>query len=168
MPDLPWLLIFRFGVCTVVGCVAVSIDWRERKIPNWLTVPLCLAGFIARGATEYGSGLLDALAGFGVGFAIFFVLWILGSGAGDVKFMAAVGTWLGPYHTFVVIVFSAFLMLLCILVLLIGRVLFRSASASSPEDEQTSLLTHTVPYALPATLAIALRLVHLLLMGRHS
>lgn len=167
MPDLPWVFLLRFVICTLVGCVAVSTDLRERKIPNWLTVPLCISGFLFRGATEYGGGLLDALAGFGVGFVIFFVLF-LGSGAGgDVKFMAAVGTWLGPYHTFVVIVFSAFLMLVCMIVLLLSRLLFRS-SATKATGELKSLLTQTVPYALPATLAIALRLVHLLLIGRHS
>lgn len=167
MPDLPWPLIIRFGVCTVVGCIAVSTDLRERKIPNWLTVPLCMSGFLFRGATEYGGGLLDALAGFGVGFAIFFVLFLGSGAAGDVKFMAAVGTWLGPYHTLVVIVFSAFLMLVCMLLLLISRLLCRS-SATKTMGELKSLLTQTVPYALPATLAIALRLIHLLLIGRHS
>lgn len=168
MPDLPWIFLLRFVICAAVGCVAVTIDLRERKIPNWLTVPVCLAGFLFRGGTEYGPGLLDAIAGFGVGFGIFLTLWLLGGSAGgDVKFMAAVGTWLGPFHTFMVIVMSAFLMLLCIVVLLMGRLIF-TATTKNAGGEKSSLLTHTVPYALPATLAIILRLLHMLLLGRHS
>src|SRR5438270_8400 len=42
-------------------------------------------------------GLLFALAGFGLGFALFFVLWVLGAcGGGDVKLFAALGAWVGP------------------------------------------------------------------------
>jgi Flp pilus assembly protein protease CpaA len=168
MPDLPWIFLLRFVICAAVGCVAVTTDLRERKIPNWLTVPLCVAGFVFRGATEYAPGMLDALAGFGVGFGIFLTLWLLGGSAGgDVKFMAAVGTWLGPYHTFMVIVMSAFVMLLCIVVLLIARPIFTAATKPAA-GEKSSLWTHTVPYALPATLAIVLRLLHMLLLGRHS
>ncbi len=167
MPDLPWIFLLRFVICVAVGCVAVTIDLRERKIPNWLTVPLCVVGFVFRGATEFSPGLLDALAGFGVGFGIFFTLWLLGSAGGDVKFMAAVGTWLGPFHTLMVIVFSAFLMLVCLVLLLMSRLIFTAATKNAA-GEKSSLLTHTVPYALPATLAIILRLLHMLLLGRHS
>ena len=166
MPYLLSLFLLRFIVCSLAGCIAVSTDWRERKIPNWLTIPLLIAGLLFRGSTEFFPGLLDALAGLGVGFGIFLLLWLCGGSAGgDVKFMAAVGAWLGPYHTFVVIVASAVLMLICVICLLIGRMFTATISSSK---NQASLLSHTVPYALPATLAIAFRLAHLLLIGRTS
>jgi prepilin peptidase CpaA len=42
-------------------------------------------------------GLLCALAGFAVGFAVFWLMWVLGVvGGGDVKLMAALGAWVGP------------------------------------------------------------------------
>ena len=44
-----------------------------------------------------GIGPLWALAGFAVGFSLLIVPWLLGGGGmGDVKMLAALGTWLGP------------------------------------------------------------------------
>jgi Flp pilus assembly protein protease CpaA len=54
------------------------------------------------------SGLLFALGGFTVGFGILFMLWLVGGSlGGDVKFMGAVGSWLGAWLTFQVLVLSA-------------------------------------------------------------
>ncbi|MGC3969138.1 MAG: A24 family peptidase [Pirellulales bacterium] len=51
--------------------------------------------------------MLTAMAGFGVGFGILFVLWITGGGgAGDVKLMGALGAWFGPKQTFSLFVIS--------------------------------------------------------------
>jgi Flp pilus assembly protein protease CpaA len=42
-------------------------------------------------------GVLFALAGFALGFALFFAMWVLGvCGGGDVKLFAALGAWVGP------------------------------------------------------------------------
>jgi prepilin peptidase CpaA len=169
MPDLPWLFIARFAVCLAVGGVAVVTDLRERRIPNWLTIPLLVAGVLFRGATEWGDGLLSALSGMSVGFGIFFVLWLAGgSAAGDVKFMAAVGAWLGPFHTFMVIVLSAILLLVCVVVSLVWRGIRAVVSTVPAGDKATKLSTQIVPYAVPAVLAIALRLAWMLFLGRTS
>jgi prepilin peptidase CpaA len=43
-------------------------------------------------------GFLFTLAGFALGFALFFLMWIVGAcGGGDVKLFAALGAWVGPY-----------------------------------------------------------------------
>jgi Flp pilus assembly protein protease CpaA len=43
-------------------------------------------------------GLLFALAGFALGFTLFFLMWILGTcGGGDVKLFGALGAWVGPF-----------------------------------------------------------------------
>lgn len=48
-------------------------------------------------AVGLADGFLFSLAGFAVGFGVFFVLWVFGvGGGGDVKLAAAVGTWVGP------------------------------------------------------------------------
>ncbi len=76
---------------------AAVIDYRTKKIPNWLTVPSAIAALIFHLVTGGGTGLLWALAGFAVGFALLILPWILGGGGmGDVKLLAALGTWLGP------------------------------------------------------------------------
>ena len=76
---------------------AAVIDFRTKKIPNWLTVPSAIAALLFHLVTGGGTGLLLALAGFAVGFALLILPWILGGGGmGDVKLLAALGTWLGP------------------------------------------------------------------------
>src|SRR5262249_47055246 len=97
--------------------VAAWTDQRRLVVPKWLTLSMLGLGLLAnlvRGAWlgaaggtgwflggDVFMGLLDgllfSLAGFGLGFAIFFVMWLMGvCGGGDVKLFAAVGAWVGP------------------------------------------------------------------------
>src|SRR4051794_8279775 len=78
-------------------CIAAVIDWRQRRIPNWLTVVMALSGiagsFMGGSVAAPGQAMLGLL----VGFAITFVLFAMGAlGGGDVKLIAAVGAWVGP------------------------------------------------------------------------
>ena len=79
---------------------AALIDTRTRRIPNWLTLSLLLAGLL-RGAFApplglSGFGLGGALLGMLAGFAAGFPLFALGArGAGDAKLYTAAGAWLG-------------------------------------------------------------------------
>ncbi len=107
-----WLLIAAVVGFTLTAAVC---DFRSKKIPNRLTVPAFAAALVYHGAVGawtggwYGMGshLLTALAGFGVGFGILLVLWLIGGGgAGDVKLMGAVGAWLGPWNTLTVFLVS--------------------------------------------------------------
>ncbi len=76
--------------------VAAISDIRTRKIPNKLTVPMCLAGFVYQISFFGLNGLWTALLGFAAGFGALFVLWMIGTaGGGDVKLMGALGPWLG-------------------------------------------------------------------------
>jgi prepilin peptidase CpaA len=85
------------------------IDWRTRRIPNWLTVPGLCIGIAANAALGEWQGAARALEGAGLAMVLLlpFVL-IRALGAGDWKLMAAVGALLGPKPFFVVLVVSIF------------------------------------------------------------
>ena len=83
-------------------------DLRSRRIPNWLTFSLVLSGIVQSfthgGFTTPGM----SLAGFAVGFALPFVLFVLGAlGGGDVKLLAGIGAWFGPGVAFRVFLLAA-------------------------------------------------------------
>ncbi|HEX3356653.1 MAG TPA: A24 family peptidase [Tepidisphaeraceae bacterium] len=78
-------------------CIAAVIDWRERRIPNWLTLLSVASGIAGSFLAGHVAGPSEALLGMIVGFAIPFVLFVMGAlGGGDVKLLAGVGAWLGP------------------------------------------------------------------------
>lgn len=79
------------------GLVASIVDVRSRRVPNALTFPLAVVGIWLAAA---GLGRIDtgaALLGLVVGLGVMLPLHIIGgTGAGDVKLVAALGTLLGP------------------------------------------------------------------------
>lgn len=76
------------------------IDFAERRVPNWLNAALALTGLGAQFAFGGWNGLGVAMLGLLVGFGVLIVPWMMhGMGAGDVKLMAAIGAWLGPWLT---------------------------------------------------------------------
>lgn len=152
-------------------------DVRERRIPNSLCVVLGTGGVLYRTLSGGFPGFLDSLSGFIVGFAVLFLVYIVGgSGAGDVKFMGAVGAWLGPYHIVVVFVLSAVVLIFFTFAVLTWRLLQGEKNPKSSQlapnameassDFNKSVLRSRLPYAVPATIAIALRLAWLILIGR--
>jgi len=91
-----------FGKLMLAILVATAVaacwnDYRHHRVPNWLTGGVLACAFVAQGWFNGWRGLEQGLAGMVVGAAPLLVLWSLrGMGAGDVKFMAGVGAWLGP------------------------------------------------------------------------
>ncbi len=81
----------------VFTAIAAILDYRTKKIPNWLTVSAAVLGLAYSTFAPHGIGPLWALAGFAVGFSLLLLPWLLGGGGmGDVKLLAALGVWLGP------------------------------------------------------------------------
>ncbi len=89
MDSLELQVLFA-GAATASACVASVFDLRERRIPNWVTGPVLLAGVAAHTFTAHWKGLAEAAAAALVGGAIFLLFHMAGGmGAGDVKLMAA-------------------------------------------------------------------------------
>ncbi len=90
-----WLMNVFQLVAVGVAVVACATDVASRRIPNLLTVPAIAVGLTAH-AMPGGHGLAAAFIGLLVGLAVFFPFFALGGmGGGDVKLMAALGTWVG-------------------------------------------------------------------------
>jgi prepilin peptidase CpaA len=115
------------GAVALFVLAAAVVDARTKKLPNWLTVPACLAGLVFHLVAGYlgaapeflrighaeggwagmGAGALFAAMGFAVGFAVLFPLFLFANGkAGDVKLLAALGTWVGWFNILLVVIAS--------------------------------------------------------------
>ncbi len=92
----------------VVACCAVwaaITDVSKFKVYNYLTIPCFIGGLLYGLLTYGGSGLLFAIGGAVLGFGILIMPYLMGGlGAGDVKFVMAMGTWLGPVLLFPAII----------------------------------------------------------------
>lgn len=94
----------------ILTLVAAGFDIRYRRIPNWLVLTGIIAGFAWNLYSSGWSGLGHAAAGLGLGFALYFPLYLLRArGAGDVKLLAAVGSIVGPGNCFWVFLLTAIL-----------------------------------------------------------
>jgi prepilin peptidase CpaA len=90
---LPW---FQWAPPLAATLVAAVTDWRSRRIPNVLTLPLFFSGLIASAACAGSSGLVDSMMGSVLAALPFILLFVFaGGGAGDAKLMGALGAWLG-------------------------------------------------------------------------
>jgi prepilin peptidase CpaA len=99
---------------SIVLIVAAVIDGWKLKVPNWITFPLIISGWIysavAAGAQDmlWYEGLGWSLFGTFVGLGLLLPAYAIGGmGAGDVKLLAGVGAWVHGRHTFYAFCISA-------------------------------------------------------------
>lgn len=84
-------------------------DVRARRIPNWLTYSSLIAALGYRTWALGWHGLAQGAEGLMAGGGVFFLFFLVrGMGAGDVKLMAAVGTWAGVWPAVLVMAYAAF------------------------------------------------------------
>jgi len=92
-------------VVLVLGSVYSDLRWR--KIPNCLTLPAIVLGLVLNFLDNSWTGLAFSFLGFSVGLALFFLPFALGGmGAGDVKFLSAIGAFLGAKAVFNVFLYA--------------------------------------------------------------
>jgi prepilin peptidase CpaA len=96
---------------TVTLVVAAVIDGIKLKVPNWLTFPMIVSGWIYSAAfSPYAGweGLAWSLVGTAVGLALLLPAYAIGGmGAGDVKLSAGIGAWVWGTVTFYAFCVSA-------------------------------------------------------------
>ena len=87
----PWIPAVLTAICAAV------LDWRYRRIPNWLTVSGLLAGIAVNTALFGLAGMKAGLLGVALGLGLLLPFVLLRSlGAGDWKLAGALGASLGP------------------------------------------------------------------------
>ncbi|MEU4199772.1 A24 family peptidase [Streptomyces sp. NPDC045470] len=123
-----------------VAVLLAAVDWRVRRLPDVLTLPLA-AGLVAMlglvalgggGAGVWGGALLG---GFGLG-GFYFVLYLVnpaGMGLGDVKLAIGLGVTLGWYG-WAILITGAFLGLLLGALYGCGLLLRRARGAEARND----------------------------------
>jgi prepilin peptidase CpaA len=115
---------------TLFLILAAVIDGFELKVPNWLTFPMIISGWVYSlvaaiwmGDAWY-AGLGWSFLGTAVGLALLLPAYAVGGmGAGDVKLLAGVGAWMHATHTFYAFCVSAIIGA----VLAVGMVLVQKA-----------------------------------------
>lgn len=105
-----WNQVAIWSMTLAVALVAGWLDWRSRRIPNWLTVSGFFLGLGVNGILFGWSGVVGGLEGAGIGLGVLFIPVLLrGIGAGDLKLMGALGACLGPRKLVSVLLVSVFI-----------------------------------------------------------
>lgn len=96
------------AILIAVLVIAAIFDYRFKKVPNIITFPAIAAG-ISMAFLEKGfMGLSVSIAGLIIGMALLYLPYAAGGmGAGDVKFLGAIGAIKGPWFVFIAFLATA-------------------------------------------------------------
>ena len=99
-----WLL----DGAVIAALLGAYFDVISARIPNRLTYPAILLGLVLRFGFLGWHGLVQGVLGMLLCGGLFFVLFVIRAmGGGDVKLMAAVGSWVGARHTVTALIICA-------------------------------------------------------------
>ena len=86
----------NYIILIILVILAMYFDLTSKKIPNKITFPVMILGFLINVLTNGFLGITFSVVGFIVGLLIYMIPFILGGmGAGDVKMLAAIGSLMG-------------------------------------------------------------------------
>lgn len=176
-----------FWFVSLFCVVAAYIDGTQLKVPNAITFPMIIAGWmyssVAYGMAGDGwyMGLLWSIGGTAVGLACLYPFYAIGGmGGGDVKMLAAVGAWVHSSITISAFFLSAFIGgLMAVLMIVFSKsatkhyyqffgILNEIVAVKDPEklSEMAAARKHTMhllPYGIPIAIGTIL---HFAWIGR--
>ena len=102
------LNVWPIALVSLAMIVAAIIDGWKLKVPNALTFPLIISGWILGLFNTFQilpysgiGGIGGSLTATALGFALIFPVYAIGGmGAGDVKMQMGFGAWVGAYYSF--------------------------------------------------------------------
>ena len=95
MIEAQWVERAALALLTTLVVAVSFFDWRERRIPNVLVLPAAGLGLALNLFRGWG-GLIFGAEGLALGFVLLLVPYLFKAmGAGDVKFLAAIGAFVG-------------------------------------------------------------------------
>ena len=129
--------ILMLELIIIFGYVATVFDLKTRRIPNSLVLAMLAAWVLAMTPkllvdTNVAVAILkDSALGFAVGGGLFMLVYLIsrkGLGGGDVKFMAAVGLFMGFAGTLAIMLYGTILAALAGIILMILKKIGRKDS----------------------------------------
>ncbi len=107
---------------TLLAIAGGWTDWRSRRIPNWLTVPGLVLGIAVNSWLHGWPGAKASLLGAGLGLALLLPFVLIRSlGAGDWKFVGALGAFLGPENLLTVLLLGILVNGLMALIMIVRK-----------------------------------------------
>ena len=103
--------------------LAAVIDGFELKVPNWLTYPMIISGWVYSGVYFGWEGIGWSHLGPVIALCLLLPAYAIGGmGAGDVKLLAGVGAWVHGTHVFYAFCLSAVMgAIIAVLMVLVRR-----------------------------------------------
>ncbi len=156
--------------------LAAVIDFRQRRIPNWLTGALALTGLVQSLTPLHSCTLAASVLGLLAGFILMFGQFAVGGlGGGDVKLLMGVGTWVGPLPLLLIFAATSVIGLMIVLAQAAWqgrlRLLFRNSALvavnlahlkqvglehMTATGQSCRSISRPLPYAVPVLIATVL------------
>lgn len=95
-------------IITITLILSAAFDLRSHRIPNYLTMSSMLLGLMYHTSLTGFNGFLFSFTGLFAGLGLLIIFYLMGGmGAGDVKLLGAVGSFIGAKGVFWSFLFSA-------------------------------------------------------------
>ncbi len=116
--------LLRYLLFIIPSVVIFFIDSKHKIIPNLIVLPMIILGFVSTLLPQVDFAIMDALKGAAGGFLLFYLVAVVfekvtgkeGLGGGDIKFIAAIGSFVGIFGLIFTIFFGSLFALVAIVI----------------------------------------------------
>jgi prepilin peptidase CpaA len=132
--------------------IAIVTDLQQQKIPNWLTFPAMICGMLYGTVMQGAQGFFFSFLGLGAGIGLLLLPYaITGMGAGDVKLMGAIGSFLGAQNVLWACLLSCIVGMVYAIIILLFKKSIKSYFSRYWLIIKMLLITGKLSYIPPST-----------------